>query len=190
MYNYNPAMEIDLPAHEVRPETLDRSAIRDEFELARAYYENPAVLQALLNAGADIEAKEGRYDLTPLHLAANQNYNPAVIQALLDAGADPEAKEAGGRTPLHFAMGLGNPVVIQALLEAGAYPDARDNRGQTPLHWVAKYYHGSPEAIRILLDNGADVNAMDYQDQRPLEVAISHHSQPIIQVLRDNGARE
>ena len=76
--------------------------------------ENPAVIAALVDAGADLKARtEG--GLTPLHWAARGNENPAVIAALLDAGADLKARTEGGLTPLHWAArGNENPVVIAA----------------------------------------------------------------------------
>ena len=107
---------------------------------------NPAVIVALVDAGADLKArtasriaftgpgrsaKEG--GLTPLHWAARDNDNPAVIAALLDAGADLEARTEHGLTPLHWAArGNDNPAVIAALLDAGADLKARTEHGKTP----------------------------------------------------------
>ena len=49
--------------------------------------EDPAVIEALLKAGANLEAR-GDNRKTPLHLAAWSTEDPAVIEALLKAGAD------------------------------------------------------------------------------------------------------
>ena len=94
--------------------------------------QNPGVIAALLDAGADPSArdKDGK---TPLHDAARSNQNPDVIAALLDAGADPSARDKDGKTPLHDAARSNqNPDVIAALLDAGADPSARDEDGRTP----------------------------------------------------------
>ena len=50
---------------------------------------NPAVIKALLDAGANIEAV-GEFGLTPLFWAASGNPNPAVTQALLEARRQPQ----------------------------------------------------------------------------------------------------
>ena len=59
--------------------------------------ENPAVIEALFNAGADLSARDAD-GLPPLHVAARSNNNPAVIEALLNAGADLSARDANGWT--------------------------------------------------------------------------------------------
>ena len=59
---------------------------------------SPAVLEVLLKAGADVNAKENK-GWTPLHAAAAENPSPAVLEVLLKAGADPRAIDKDGKTP-------------------------------------------------------------------------------------------
>ena len=73
---------------------------------AVAYNKTPAVVTALLKAGAGVNARDV-YGNTPLLEAANYN-NLSVILALLNAGAEvnartPKRKYGGGETPLHKA---------------------------------------------------------------------------------------
>jgi len=104
-----------------------------------AHNENPMIIAALVDSGADPNAKWLRGDVTPLHVAAEENQNPAVIAALVEAGADPNVRAAGGRTPLHVAAAKNpNPKVITALLDAGAVADARDAAGKLPLDYAKR----------------------------------------------------
>lgn len=76
--------------------------------------QSPAIIVALLEAGADLEARNllGR---TPLHSAADGDF-PAIVAALLDAGAEVNPTDRFGRTPLDRAR---HPDIIALLLEAG-----------------------------------------------------------------------
>jgi ankyrin repeat protein len=70
------------------------------------------VVAALLEAGADVNAKNQNehWGTTPLHAAAHANQT-AIAQLLIDHGAKVNAKDLGGRTPLfhttfHKAKGV------------------------------------------------------------------------------------
>ena len=73
--------------------------------MAAELNDNPDVIPALLEAGADLNAREAARGRTPLHLAAESNYNPAAVSFLLEAGADPKVQDNEGRTPLDLAEG-------------------------------------------------------------------------------------
>ena len=61
-------------------------------------------ITALLNAGADLNAKD-EWGKSPIHVAA-ENGRAWAIRALLDAGADPDAGYGfEGLTPLQSATG-------------------------------------------------------------------------------------
>ena len=83
------------------------------------YSATEAHVQAEIDAGADVMAREVVYGDTPLHEAAAYG-TPENIQALLDAGADVMARDEDGETPLHRAAMSGTAANVQALLDAGA----------------------------------------------------------------------
>ena len=141
---------------------------------------NPAVIEALLNAGADPMARN-----SALYAAAMFTGNPAVIEALLNAGADPMARNSALYAA---AMFTGNPAVIEALLNAGADSMARDNRGNTPLHRAAQY-NENPAVIETLLAAGADLEVRNEDGNTPLHFATENNENPAVRgVLLAAGA--
>ena len=84
------------------------------------------MIAALLDGGADPNARiRGRLG-TPALRGTATPINPAVIAALLDGGADPNARIGPGLAPLHFAVSsvIDNPAVIAALLDRRSRPEA------------------------------------------------------------------
>ena len=63
------------------------------------------MVEMLLEKGADIEARDERYN-TPLHLAALQG-RMEMVQLLLEKGADHTAGDGRGETALVIARGAG-----------------------------------------------------------------------------------
>lgn len=130
---------------------------------AAAYSDDPAVVEALIKAGSDVNA-DGDRGYTPLIWAAKENKNPAVVEALIKAGADVNGGVPSGTTPLMFAALFNdNPAVVGALLNGGADPAARNEGGLTPLMFAVA--NGNPAVAEAVLDAvlaaGGDVNARD-----------------------------
>jgi ankyrin repeat protein len=83
--------------------------------LAAAGTASPAVIGALVAAGADVNAKDGR-GFTPLMLAIIANRQDAgVIKLLLDRGADLKAQSNTGETAGDWARKMGGRVGLDAL---------------------------------------------------------------------------
>lgn len=92
---------------------------------------NPEVIEMLLNAGADINARTDS-GWTPLMFAARDNPNPKIVQTLLNAGADVNLRDYRGWTPLIVAVRRNpNPAVIEMLLDSGADGRLEDREGKT-----------------------------------------------------------
>ena len=123
-----------------------------------AWSDDPGVIKALVEAGADLEARNEK-DVTPLHVAAGYSDIPAIVTALLKAGADLEARDERGWTPLHWAAAYNEvPSVVETLLHAGAGVEAKSYEGATPL-LVAALKSATPDVITTLLNSGANPTA-------------------------------
>jgi uncharacterized protein len=141
-------------------------------------------VQAAINKGADLKARDATYSATPLMFAASYNPNPEVISVLLKAGADVKAQDGNGRTALMWAAADQNPDVITVLLKAGADVNAHSSVGVSAL-MVAAEENQNPEVIMTLLKAGADAKAKNMLGEMALELAQNNanHEQ-----LKDTGA--
>ncbi|MEX1027739.1 MAG: ankyrin repeat domain-containing protein, partial [Candidatus Paceibacterota bacterium] len=75
-------------------------------------------VQALIAAGAEVNAREGNQQTALMWAAADGHAK--VVQALIDAGAEFLKPLDSGFTPLLFAVREGRTNVIHGLLAAGA----------------------------------------------------------------------
>lgn len=88
--------------------------------------------QALVDAGADLEAVARGENRVPPLLSAAAGGNTDAARVVLDAGASMEAREEGGFTALHDAAQNGNAELVRLLLDRGADPNARLEDGRAP----------------------------------------------------------
>ena len=130
----------------------------------------PVDIEAILKAGADIEARDNKSGKnTPLILAVENRATSEVIEVLLKAGANVEAKNEYGRTPLMWAAWDNeNHKVIESLLKAGVDIEARDESGETPLIWAAAK-NNNHDVIDALLKAGANTKAKDKEGKTALD---------------------
>ena len=125
--------------------------------------QNRAVVEATLDAGADVNALTSGGD-TPLNFAIRRG-NLELMQLLVERGAavvkfgrkryqPPLLAVAGAEVPLSI-----KPALIDFLLKAGADPNATDHRGNTPLHRLAGGHDvddpGRLASLAALLQAGA-----------------------------------
>ena len=112
----------------------------------------PADVRALIEAGAEVEARSRGGGLTALQVAVWRRAGLATVSALLVVGAEVDTADARGWTALHWAARdrRTDPAVVQALLRAGAAVNVQDNLGQTALQYAMRADIGN-EAVATLL---------------------------------------
>ncbi len=156
------------------PDARDEKG-RTPLHIAARHSKKPAIITALIKAGAKVSARTN-LGLTPLHVAAAKNKTPAILNTLLRAGAKLNARTQIGWTPLHMAA---NNKITAALLDAGAKVNARTEKGWTRLHMIAEIGK-SPVDVTTLVKAGADPNARDEKGLTPLHYAARHSKYPVI----------
>lgn len=181
-----------------------------------AAFSTPAVMKALLDAGADIEAAN-RFGQRPLHwafadvdrtalllergadvnslpndhrtalyLTASQRKTDAVMKLLLAKGADPNRATSNGRTPLMAAAAGGDTNLMKLLMDKGAKVNAVSGTGSVALMDAATSRNF--EALRMLIDAGADVKARTKRNQTALASAAMYGSEDMVKLLLAKGA--
>jgi hypothetical protein len=126
----------------------------------------PSIAAALL-AGADPNALDGGFGMTPLQWAVSYGHL-AAITALLAAGARADSPDRMSDTPLDLAASRGHTAAVNALLAAGADLHRADNGGYTALHRASR--NGHMYAARVLLDAGARMDVRNVEGKRPIDV--------------------
>ncbi len=133
-----------------------------------------AVLDALLDAGADIEA-DGAV------LGGGSPLADACGFGNFDAAR--RLVERGARTRLKDAAALGLMDRVTAAFDRDPPPDADEI---TRALWSASH-GGQLAATEYLLGRGADVNWVGWDNLTPLDVAIQSGNEQVIELVRDRG---
>lgn len=162
---------------------LDMSLLLSDSLLDAAQYGHTAIVDLLLERGADVDARDDD-DLTPLHRAAAWDHLE-VAKVLLQCGAFVDSHGEHG-SPLHFAACYGNLRVATALIEEGANIELRRLNGLTPLLEAAN--NGNANIVALLLDHGGDINAQANSGRTALTHALSQDHNDVATLLLDKGA--
>jgi ankyrin repeat protein len=105
------------------------------------------IVQALLDAGAEVRVEDWVFKGAPIH-KATYNGRPDILRMILDR-PDVDIDVQGpinGYTPIHDALWHGYTECAEMLLEAGARLDLKGHDGKTPLD-VAIDVYGPTAAI-------------------------------------------
>lgn len=92
-------------------------------------------VQALIKAGAPLEAVPGTRGLTPLMVAAGHG-RESIAELLIQHGAKVNARYIDGSTALMRAVRSGDSKLVEMFLEKGADPSIKDNKGKTAIEYA------------------------------------------------------
>ena len=148
-------------------------------------------VQALLDAGADVDAQDAQRDNPFLYAGAEGMLD--ILTLANEAGADPAITNRYGGVALIPASERGHVEVVRYLLaESDVDVDHVNKLGWTALLEAILLSDGGPrhqEIVRLLIEHGADVDLADGDGVRPLAHARARGQEAIAALLVDAGAR-
>ncbi|XP_014207713.1 ankyrin-3-like [Copidosoma floridanum] len=134
--------------------------------------DNTRVLEALINAGANVNAANNE-GWTPLLYARKLN----EVKLLLDRGANVNATSNSGQTALHQAVvNHAGVEVIRGLLVAGCDVNRLDRDHRSALHYAVEEFN--EDLLKLLLGEGALVDVIDCDGLDPLCYGLSKAGNP------------
>lgn len=146
--------------------------------------ENLGALVALLEAGADYDARDSDGQ-TALMMTSMASTAAVMASALLDAGADPTLRNSQGQTALHLAAGLGCISVLEVILSRSRSTlNAIDSKGFTPMSTAA--LRGKHRSVAFLLAKGASDEAVGV-DRTSLVWAADGGHEKMVRMMLNHG---
>lgn len=147
---------------------------------------NLEVVQALIDAGAEIDAVDG-VGHTALMRAVEVEFVP-IVRALLPAGADPDLRATYGRTAAMMAAEQGQVELVELLLEAGADFDLTDAEENTAALLAAQSgADGRHDILTRMGAAGVNLNSSNAA-YTPLSYAVEQADGELVRTLLDAGA--
>ena len=190
---------------------MSRSLLHVATDWPGHFPEVAASIAALVNAGADVNARfRGPHEETPLHWAASSD-DVEAITALLDAGADIDADGGviAGSTPLADATAFAQWNAARLLIDRGARAHVFDlaaigrtadvlaqleganvNDAEVMSRCLWSACHGGHlSTAQALADRGADIDWLpSWEHATPLDIAARQGAHDVIRWLHSRGA--
>ena len=126
------------------------------------------VVKQHLAAGTDVDAKDDKFGLTPLRMAAANNQNE-IAKLLIKEGANVNIKDEDAYTPIHYASVNGHVDIVELLLVNNANVNIHPENVYTSLHGAASGGHF--DVLKLIINKGANLNSRDHTGDTPLDLA-------------------
>lgn len=153
--------------------------------ISAASHGNPEIVHALLQGGADVNAKDNA-GYTAILRAIQNKYDEIADALLARPSLDLDAQGLSGPTVLMSYVWRGQENTVKQLLERGANPNLSDEDGDTALHGAVQ--RGNVNILRMLLGAGANPNAKNKLGGTALMWAGVYGHEEAARVLMENGA--
>ncbi|MCJ1264014.1 hypothetical protein MMC22_003885 [Lobaria immixta] len=143
------------------------------------------VVQRLVKAGADINARRRDGNITALGIAASKAHNE-VVRYLLEQSAEVDVQDQDYGTPLYIAAENGCLPIVRQLLEHRANVNLTGGLHRRPLNAAA--YFGHLEVVELLLQKDIEVDPEEeYRYGSALGAAARKGDHGIVRLLLGKG---
>ncbi|XP_060594742.1 ankyrin-3-like [Ruditapes philippinarum] len=159
---------------------LDKAVIWNQVEICRV----------LLNHGAVVNVNGGKFQRTPLHIAADMGHTD-LVQLLLNKGADVNIRDHKNDYPCQSAAVLGHSKILKEILEKDIYSGASQmSHNFKPISKGMSLYHiavvkDNQSILRVLKEVGVDPNMKDKYGRTALYLAAVNGKTALVQLLLD-----
>ena len=164
----------------------------DQELIVAAYANDVDEAERLIQAGADVNAKDETVQSAYLIATSEVGDDPRLLELTLANGADVGSLDSYNGAGLIRAADRGYTAIVARLLETDVEVDHVNRLGWTALLEAIILGGGDAahvEVVRLLVEAGADVNLGDGQGVTPLEHAEQSGYDEIVAILREAGAR-
>lgn len=172
----------------------DESAANPELDaqlIAAAYANDVDEAARLIEAGADVNAKDESVQSAYLIATSEVGDDPRLLELTLGNGADVRSLDSYNGTGLIRAADRGFTTIVARLLETDIDVDHVNRLGWTALLEAIILGNGDAEhveVVRQLVEAGVDVNLADGQGVTPLAHAENADYDEMVAILREAGA--
>ena len=146
-----------------------------------------SAVQAALDKGADINAKDAYQEDTALISAAKQGHIE-IVKELIAKGAAVNGRERYGATALTHASAEGYLDIARILIDGAADINIQDKYGRTAL--ISAAGNNQNDIVKLLLSKWAEVNAEDISGRTAWVLALREGNNEIAGILKSFGAKE